>query len=239
MKTHSLHPWNVSVEQARAIQKNLSAWVITEGHCRAPRLLARIEMACTHENAEMATVQASVTIQSLPDLRLLERKVSIRTSTFPDTDGLASFRKAPAVVAALAKVVRVPDLIICDGSGKTGADRFGVASHVGLLTNIPTIGVRAPRPRQLTELLPATRGSWLPVREDGVVGILLRVLDGVDPVLVSAAHRIGLEDAMKQVLHYLPADTATQEYLQMLYPETGIRRRLTTPLTLVHSRQSP
>lgn len=238
MKTHQLHPWNVSVEQARAIQKNLSAWVVTEGRCRNPRLLARIEMACTHESSDMATVQASVSVKSLSSLQLLERKVSIRTSSFPDKPGLASFRKVPAVVAALAKLVRVPDVILCDGRGKTGTDSFGVASHVGLITNIPTIGVRSPKPRHLHDLLGNARGSWLPVPDAGMDAVLLRVLEGADPILVSPAHRIGLEDAIRQVLNYLPANTAIHDYTQRLYPEAGIRGKLTTPLTLVSSRRS-
>lgn len=237
MKTHQLHPWNVSVEQARAIQKNLSAWVVTEGRCRSPRLLGRIEMACTHENHNLATVQASVSIRALPSLQLLERKVSIRTSEFPAVEGLASFRKVPAVVAALAKLVRVPDVIICDGRGRTGSNSFGVASHVGLITNLPTIGIRAPRPRLLSDLLGNTRGCWLPVIDGGVEAVLLRVIEGLDPLMVSPAHRIDLEDAMRQVLKFVPANTPAQEYLQLLYPEAGIRGKLTTPLTLVSSRR--
>lgn len=237
MKTHQLHPWNVSVEQARAIQKNLSAWVVTDGRCRNPRLLGRVEVASTHENDHMVTVQASISVRSLPSLQLLERKVSIRTSEFPAQSGLASFRKVPSVVAALAKLVRVPDVIICDGRGKTGPGSFGVASHVGLITNIPTVGVRSPRPRQLSDLLGTARGSWMPVTEPGIDAVLLRVIEGLDPLMVSPAHRIGREDAMRQVLDFVPAETPAQEYLQLLYPETGIRGKLTTPLTLVSSRR--
>lgn len=211
--------------------------MVTEGRCRNPRLLGRVEMAATHESDSMVTVQASISIRSLPSLQLLERKVSIRTSEFPAEPGLASFRKVPAVVAALAKLVRVPDVIICDGRGRTGNASFGVASHVGLITNIPTIGVRSPRPRQLNELLGSARGSWMPVIESGVDAVLLRVLDGLDPIMVSPAHRIGREDAMQQVLNFVPAETPAQEYLQLLYPEAGIRGKLTTPLTLVSSRR--
>ena len=236
MKTHRLHSWNVSVAQAQAIQKNLSAWIITEGNCPQPKLIGRIELACARESNEAATVQASVSIKSLPSLQLLERKVSVRTTEFPDREGLVAFRKVPAIIAALEKLVRIPDVFICDGRGITGPESFGIASHVGLITHIPTVGVSRAKPRQLSDLLGAQRGSWLPVHEPGQVAALVRVIDGLDPVMVSPAHKLCMEDAVEQILRYVPADTPAREYLQALYPESGIGRPKPAQLTLVSSK---
>lgn len=236
MKIHRLHSWDVSVDEARAIQKNLRAWIVTEGQVRQPRLMARIELACAREAHDALTVQARICVKSLPDLRLLERKVSVRSSPFPGVPGLASFRKVPAIVAALEKLARVPDVILCDGRGVTGADSFGVASHVGLITNLPTLGVCPAKPRQHTELLGQARGSWIPLQEDDGVAALVRVLADQDPLIISPAHRLGLEDAIQHILHYVPADTPHWEYQQALYPEAALPKARPTTLKLVSNK---
>lgn len=236
MKTHRLHSWDVSVDQARAIQKNLRAWIVTEGQCRQPGLLARIELASAQTPEDGLTVQACVSVKSLPRLQLLERKVSVRTSLFPEVPGLASFRKVPAVVAALEKLARTPDVLLCDGRGITGHDSFGVASHVGLITNLPTVGIRSARPRQMTDLLGPTRGNWIPLQEDGCVAALVRVLDGQDPLILSPAHRLCMDDAIRQLLHYIPADTPVWEYQEAIYPEAGLRKPGPVALKLVASQ---
>jgi len=238
MRTHRLHPWNVSIEQARAIQKNLGAWIITEGECKPPKMIGRIELICANANQASATIQASISIKSLPSLQLLERKVSVRSTDFPAIEGLSAFRKVPAIIAALEKLVRVPDLFICDGRGITGPDTFGVASHVGLITNTPTIGVTRAKPRQLSDLLGNERGSWLPLHEPGQVGALVRVIDGLDPVMLYPAHKMSMEGAVDALLRYVPMDMAAHEYLQSLYPESGLPRPGAARLTLVSSSRS-
>ncbi len=236
MKTHRLHSWDVSVDQARAIQKNLRAWLVTEGTCHQPKMLGRIELACAQAPDSGLTVQACISIKSMPTLQLLERKVSVKTSTFPDIAGMASFRKVPAIVAALEKLVRVPDVILCDGRGITGEESFGVAAHVGLITNLPTIGIRPVKPRQMTELLGQQRGSWIPLNNACYNAALVRVLEGLDPLLVSPAHRLGLEDAIRIALDYIPQDMPVQDYLRTVYPETGLRKARPTPLKLVSNQ---
>lgn len=239
MKTHRLHSWDVSVDQARAIQKNLRKWIVTEGKVRRPRMMARIELASALQEGGGLTVQACISIKSLPGLQLLERKVSVRTSNFPDEPGLASFRKVPAIIAALEKLVRLPDVLLCDGRGITGEDSFGVASHVGLITNLPTLGVSPAKPRQHTDLLGAKRGSWIPLQQEAGRAALVRVLDHEDPLIVSPAHRLSMDDAVQQILHYVPADTPAWEYQQSLYPEAGLRTGRPTPLKLVVNRGKP
>lgn len=238
MKTHQLHSWNVSVEQARAIQKNLRAWIVTEGQsCRNPRLMARIELACTRSGPEAITTQACVSVKALPTLQLLERKVALRHSSFPDTPGLAAFCKAPAIIAALEKLVRVPDFIVCDGRGITGADSFGLASHIGLITNLPTIGICGPKPRQLSDVLGPQRGAWLPLQESVRYAALVRVVDSLDPLVVSPAHRMDLETAIQLTLAAIPASISAREYQQLLYPEAGIRPPVPVKLQMIQGRR--
>ncbi|MCG8537761.1 MAG: endonuclease V [Pseudomonadales bacterium] len=206
------------MENARAIQRHLSAWVVAEGKCEIPNLIGRIEIASTKESNQSATIQAQICIHSNPSRTLLERKVAVKTTAFPSQPGLHSFRKVPAVIAALGKLNRVPNLFICDGRGLTGPDSFGVASHVGLITNIPTIGVRPIKPKHLPEKLGLKRGSWVPLESGN--GAILRVLNGQDPVLISPAHKIGLQSAIEQILNYLPASLDNRTYQQFLYPDT-------------------
>ncbi|RLT98050.1 endonuclease V [Ketobacter sp.] len=235
MKTHNLHSWNVSLENALAIQKNLRAWIITEGQCPSPRLVGRISLLSSAESDESTTVQACITVVEAATQRLLERKVAIKATAFPLHAGLYSFRTMPAVVAALNKLKRVPDVFICDGRGITGEDRFGVASHVGLVTSVPTIGIRSVRPKHISGTLSAERGSFLRVSEGGQVAAVLRVLEGVDPILVSPAHRVSMEEAVARILEYIPETTSIREYLQAIYPEAGHTSETPVQLRLVKS----
>lgn len=235
MKTHNLHSWNVTLENAKAIQKNLRAWIVTEGRCEQPNLVGRISLFSNNESEHSATIQACITIKSHPSQTLLERKVAIKTTKFPQETGLYSFRKMPAIIAALNKLNRVPDIFICDGRGITGEDSFGVASHVGLITSVPTVGIRPVKPRHLTETLGMERGSFLRVYENHQVAAVVRVIHGADPLLISPAHKISLEDAINRVLDIIPANLSIREYLQALYPEASHTNETPVQLTLVHT----
>ena len=235
MKTHNLHSWNVSLENALAIQKNLRAWIVTEGQCPSPKLLGRISLTSNSESDNSATVQASITITEPASNRLLERKVAIKTTKFPLHPGLYSFRKMPAVVVALNKLKRIPDFFVCDGRGITGEDSFGIASHVGLITSVPTIGIRPVRPKHIIGSLCEERGSIIRAVEGGQMAAVLRVLDGVDPILVSPAHKISMDDAIARILEMIPADTSIREYLQAIYPEAGHNNETPVQLRLVKS----
>ncbi|OUS23760.1 hypothetical protein A9Q99_27385 [Gammaproteobacteria bacterium 45_16_T64] len=219
MKTHQLHKWTISPEEARSIQKNLCAWVSTQERCQSPSLVARIEFSGSQ--GDQGSSQSTVTIKSFPSLGFLERKVGIKKSGFPRVPGLISFQKAPSAISALEKLSHTPDLIICDGRGITGPDSFGVASHVGILANLPTIGIRPPKARFNYSTLGEQRGDWLPLADEtGNSGVLLRVLDGLDPLLVSPAHKITQEDAIRLLLQFFPSTIPAREYIEILYPES-------------------
>ena len=234
MKTNQLHSWSVTVEQAKAIQKNLSAWVITEGSCPAPELIARVEV---HPSGEKGTETASVLLYSVSKGKIIERKHAIKNTAFPRVDGMLSFRKAPAAIAAIEKLPHTPDLIICDGRGRTGEDSFGLASHIGLVTNLPTIGIRTPKAREDVTHLSGARGQWLAVGENAWdQSVMLRVLDALDPVIVSPAHKICQRDAIEQLLNFLPADMPSRQYMDMLYPSRS-KQQSSIPVLQVIAKQ--
>lgn len=230
MKTNALHSWSVTVEQARAIQKNLSAWVITEGCCRNPALIARVKV---HPSGDKSTETASVTLSSAVTGEIIERKHAIKNTAFPRVEGMLSFRKAPAAVAAIEKLQKTPNLIICDGRGRTGETSFGLASHIGLFTNLPTIGIRAPKARHDITHLSSTRGNWMAIGENPWdQSVLLRVMSNLDALVVSPGHSISQRAAIQQVLRFFPADMPSRQYLEMLYPSSACQPR-TIPLLRV------
>ncbi len=219
MKTYPLHPWSLSVAKAKAIQKNLSAWIVLEGEVRNPSIIARVHIIPQQRSEPDSSEMAKVTITRWPANSIVEKKIGLRQSQFPRVDSLLSFRKAPAVLAALAKLSHTPDLIICDGRGITGPDSFGLASHIGLLTNLPTIGIRPPKPRDQADSLQQTRGNWIRLNQHSGYAALVRVIDNMDPLLVSAGHKISLESAIEWVFNYFPANMPSRDYLQLLYPD--------------------
>lgn len=224
MKTNQLHSWSLTVEQAKSIQKNLSNWIVTDAPPISVDTFARVEVhpvgLHADQNKDQANSQtATVTLYSTTDLSILERKHAIKNCSFPATPGMMSFRKAPAVIAALEKLANIPDLIICDGRGRTGESTFGLASHVGLITNLPTIGIRAPLQRLQTSELGNDRGQWACIGENQCdKSVLVRVFHSLDPILVSPAHKISQKQSIEQVLAHFPESMPSRQYLESLYP---------------------
>jgi deoxyribonuclease V len=112
-----------------------------------------------------------------------------------------SFRELPAVLDALERLREPPDLLLCDGQGIAHPRRLGIASHLGLLVDIPSIGVAKTRLLGTHEEPPDRRGAWTPLQADGeIIGAVLRTRLGVKPLYVSPGHRIGLETAVAFVM---------------------------------------
>ena len=115
--------------------------------------------------------------------------------------GLLSFRELPGVLAALAKVRIRPDLILCDGQGIAHPRRFGIASHLGVLLDIPTIGVGKTRLTGRHAEPPAAKGAWTPLMDgEETIGAVLRSRAGVKPIYVSTGHRVSLMTAIALTL---------------------------------------
>jgi deoxyribonuclease V len=120
---------------------------------------------------------------------------------FPYIPGLLSFRELPAVLKALEQLPRLPDLILCDGQGIAHPRRLGIASHLGVLLDHPTIGVGKTRLVGHHDPVPDQRGAWVPLVDRGeVVGAVLRTRQGAKPIYVSPGHRVGLTTAVGWVM---------------------------------------
>jgi deoxyribonuclease V len=142
-----------------------------------------------------------VAVLRLPALELVAHAIARVPTTFPYVPGLLSFREAPAVLDAFARLTLTPDLILYDGQGVAHPRRIGIASHVGLLLDLPSIGVAKTRLIGKHGRVPTTKGRWTPLREgDEIIGAVLCTRTRVKPLYVSIGHRISLDTAIQYVM---------------------------------------
>jgi deoxyribonuclease V len=162
------------------------------------RRIAGVDVAFARDDSACI---AAVVVWDLFEHAVVERQVARRPLRFPYVPGLLSFREAPAVLAALRKLRTAPDALICDGQGLAHPRRFGLACHVGLLVELPTLGCAKSRLCGGYREPAARRGSRTRLMLGGeIVGTVLRTRDDVRPVFVSAGHRVDLPSAERIVL---------------------------------------
>ncbi|PAX52327.1 deoxyribonuclease V [Brunnivagina elsteri] len=203
MKINQRHEWSLSQDDAIAIQEQLNKEVITEDKLKDKiEFVAGVDMGFEEDNT---VSRAAVAVLRYSDLEVLETSIAYRPTTFPYIPGFLSFREIPAVLDALEKLEMTPDIILCDGQGIAHPRRFGIASHLGVLLDMPTIGVAKSLLVGKHEPLSEEKGNWQPLIYQGeTVGAALRTRTGVKPVYISSGHRISLETAIAIVLHCTP-----------------------------------
>jgi deoxyribonuclease V len=190
------HAWTLSPREAVALQRELAERVIREGDPTAAQLVAGVDVGFVGGRA-----RAAVAVLSLSSLELVDHAVAEVPVTFPYVPGLLSFREVPAVLEALGRVALQPDLLLCDGQGIAHPRRCGFASHLGLWTDTPTIGVAKSRLIGAHSAVPDQKGAWVPLLHgEAVIGAALRTRACVAPVYVSVGHRISLDAAIRCVL---------------------------------------
>ncbi|MEI2581355.1 deoxyribonuclease V [Scytonema sp. PRP1] len=199
MKISQRHPWPLTVDEAIKIQEKLKDEVITEDKLKEPvQYVAGVDMGFEEDGT---ISRAAVAVLSFPDLQLQETSLARRPTTFPYIPGFLSFREIPAVLDALEKIKIIPDIILCDGQGIAHPRRFGIACHLGLIVDMPTIGVAKSLLVGKHEEIPDIRGSWQPLIHRGeTIGAVLRTRVGVKPIYVSSGHKVSLPTAIDYVL---------------------------------------
>ena len=191
--------WPENVAEARALQEQLRAQVITENQLGAIDTVAGVDVGF-EEKGDIT--RAAVAVLHFPPLDLAEQAIARQPTRFPYIPGYLSFREIPALLAALAKITTTPDLILCDGQGLAHPRRFGIACHLGVLTGLATIGVAKSRLIGTHDEPGARKGSWTPLMDKGeVIGAVLRTRDKVSPLYISVGHRVDLQTAIDYVLH--------------------------------------
>ena len=187
-----------------AEQLRLRPLVVTTGPAPAAgALVAGVDVAYDDERDVVA---AAAVLLDHTTLEVVHEATAVGPVAFPYLPGLLAFRELPAVLDALAALPAVPDLVVCDGYGLAHPRRLGLASHLGVLTGLRTVGV-AKNPFTFTYDPPAPeRGAWSPLLDGAEeVGRAVRTRQGVKPVFVSVGHRIGLDEATETVLALTPS----------------------------------
>jgi deoxyribonuclease V len=195
------HAWHVSVPEARAIQDRLAAAVIRSDALADITNVTGIDAGFINDGKQ---TRAAVVVLDFPSLEPVDAAIAVVPTAYPYVPGLLSFREIPAVLAALARLRVTPDLILCDGQGIAHPRRCGLASHLGVLTDLPSIGVAKTRFIGQHAEAPSTRGGWSPLLDDEeCIGAVLRTRVNVKPLYVSIGHRVSLATA----IHYVMACT--------------------------------
>jgi len=194
----SLIDWPDNVAAARAMQEALRQQVVREDRLGPVTTVAGIDVGFEDGGR---TTRAAVAVLAFPGLEPVAQAISRRPTSFPYVPGYLSFRELPAVLEALERLATLPDLILCDGQGLAHPRRFGLACHLGVLTDLPCIGVAKSRLIGTHAELPPDKGRWVPLRDrDETIGAVLRTRTRVSPVYVSIGHRVCLETAIDYTL---------------------------------------
>ncbi len=196
MKITTPHPWQVSTTEAKEIQRELRE-----------KISFRVDFAevCTVAGVDVGmkgkVAKAAIVVLSYPDLAVLEQSVAEEQATMPYIPGFLAFREAPAILGACEKLTVEPDLFIFDGQGIAHPRRMGIASHVGVILDKPSIGCAKSRLWGKHHEPAAQAGSYAHLYDgEEIIGAVLRTRDNVSPVYVSIGHRIDLETGIDYVL---------------------------------------
>jgi deoxyribonuclease V len=200
MKINDLHRWDVTYHEAVAIQQTLREKLIlpTEETTDAYPIIAGADISYAKNDDLFFAV---VVLLTYPGLEIIEEKQAIAKAPFPYIPGLLTFREGPALLEAFAGLEQKPDLVIFDGQGIAHPRGIGLASHLGLFLDIPTIGCGKKRLVGHHQDVGESRGDQVPLLfDERMVGMVLRTKDRVNPVFISPGHRIGLQRAVEVVL---------------------------------------
>ncbi|MFL4489984.1 endonuclease V [Streptomyces sp. VTCC 41912] len=211
-RADELQHWPTDEAGARAVQDRLRGHVRLDEPGPVPGFEGTaVGVDVAYDDEHDVVVAAAVALDART-LAVVDRATAVGPISFPYVPGLLAFREIPTVLDALDRLARTPDLVVCDGYGLAHPRRFGLASHLGVLTGLPTIGV-AKTPFTFRYEAPGPeRGATSPLWDDRAadgepeeVGRALRTQRGVKPVFVSVGHRVDLDRACAHTLHLAAA----------------------------------
>lgn len=192
------HSWKLTPSEARRLQEKLAPQVVTRSRPGPIRRVAGADVAFSRDGKRAI---AGMVLMEFPSLQITECVHATAPLAFPYVPGLLTFREGPALERAFKKLSRRPDLVFFDGQGLAHPRRIGIASHMGLLWNIPSIGCAKSRLCGEESAPGLRRGAWTPLKDKGeVIGAVLRTRHGVKPVYISVGHLIDLETALAMTL---------------------------------------
>jgi deoxyribonuclease V len=198
MKVHHLHDWQVTPVQAQEIQRRLASQVSTRSEVDSPRLIGGVDISAP-DSRGIAT--GAVVVLGYPELEEVEIRIAQQEVKFPYVPGLLSFRESPLTLAACQRLTLAPDLILVDGQGIAHPRRLGLASHLGLLLDLPTIGCAKSLLWGRHGVVGTSPGSFAELKDgEEVIGAVLRTKWDVNPLYISIGHKVDLESAIYWVM---------------------------------------
>lgn len=201
-----LHEWNLSPKQAIALQKELASQLESNDRIEPVKHIAGVDIGFEEEGAitRAAVVVLKWEQAAAPYLTVVEQVVHREPTRMPYIPGLLSFREIPAALGAFEKLSVRPELVMVDGQGIAHPRRLGVAAHLGLWLDLPTIGIAKSRLYGKHAEVGDARGDWVPLTAGShVIGAVLRSREKVKPVFVSPGHRLSLETSLTWVMRCL------------------------------------
>ena len=220
MRVKNIHSWNVTPKEAVAIQKSLRNRLRLKPLGKPIRFVAGVDVSASRFGKDLFVCAV---ILDFPALTVKEFACAARHASFPYVPGLLSFREIPPVLDALKKIRTPPDLIICDGQGFAHPRRLGLASHLGLLLDVPTIGCAKTLLTGKYDEPARERGSFSYLFDKSEkIGAVLRTKNNVKPLFVSPGNNIDIERSVDIVLgccrrYRLPRTTRQAHHLVNLY----------------------
>jgi deoxyribonuclease V len=194
MKISQLHSWQISVAQAQQIQRELASRVSRKSTPINPRLIAGVDISAPNSEG---LARAAAVVLNYPELKVVEVEIVEDKVNFPYIPGLLSFRETPLVLAACQKLSADPDLLLVDGQGIAHPRRFGIASHIGLLLDMPTIGCAKSRLCGTHATVPTEAGAYAELVDNNeIIGAALRTRTNISPLYISTGHKIDLRAAI-------------------------------------------
>ncbi len=210
-----MHPWNVSVEEAIAIQRRLRPLI----QASQSIALDQVRTVAGVDASYRDVGQAAIVVLSFPALEIVDQATATRESVFPYVPGLLSFREGPVVLDAMEKLRVQPDLLIFDGQGYAHPRRFGLACHLGLYLDRPSIGCAKTRLIGTYQAPGPNKGDCAPLLDEGeTIGMVVRTRPHTNPLFVSVGYKIDLPTAVEAVLrcvrgYRLPETTRAADHL--------------------------
>jgi deoxyribonuclease V len=192
------HSWDLKPSEAIALQGKLRQKVVLFDQFTPPERIAGVDVGFESKGK---ITRAAIAVLEFPGLEPVEQAIAREPSHFPYIPGLLSFREVPAILKAFEQLTQLPDMLLCDGQGYAHPRRFGLACHLGLLLDIPTVGVAKSRLIGKHEVLPMAKGAWVPlIDKEETIGAVVRTRTGVNPLYISSGHRVSLQSAISFVL---------------------------------------
>jgi deoxyribonuclease V len=196
MRLQAPHKWDLAPQEAMQVQQQLRHKVVARTEVATVRTVAGVDISTAGNRAK-----AAIVVLDFPGLQPLEAARADLPLTFPYIPGLLAFREGPAILAALEKLQAEPDLFIFDGQGLAHPRRMGIATHMGVVINRPSIGCAKSRLCGDHGEVGPQVGDYADLHHQGeVIGAVLRTREGVKPVYISTGHKVDLKAAMDYVL---------------------------------------